>query len=171
MKETQKWIGISGSWRYTSPEIENDVRNEIKRIISEGNGIVTGGALNVDYQATDEVLKLNSPDKLKVFLPTSLDIYAKHYRKRAEEGVVTDKQAEDLITQLTKVKKLNPEGLIENPVNTVVDQKTYYERNSEVIKASNELIAFHVNSSAGTQDTIDKARQNGIPVKIFSYKI
>lgn len=171
MKESPKWIGISGSWRETSPRIEKEVRDEVRKIVSSGNGIVTGGALNVDYQATDEVLKLNSPDKLKIFLPTTLEIYAKHYRKRAEEGVITKQQVEDLIAQLTKVKGLNPGSLIENQVNTVVDNKTYFERNSEVVKASDELVAFQINESGGVQDTIDKAKEKGIPVKVFNYKI
>ena len=35
----------------------------------------------------------------------------------------------------------------------------------EVIKASDELVAFQVNGSAGTQDAIDKARERQIPVK------
>lgn len=169
MKENLKWIGISGSWQETSPKIEKKVRNEVKNIVLYGNGIVTGGALNVDYQATDEVLKLKSPDKLKIFLPTTLEIYAKHYRKRAEEGVITKKQAEDLIEQLTKVKESN--SLIENKVNTIVDNKTYFERNSEVVNASDELVAFQVNESGGVQNTVDKAKQKGIPVKVFNYKI
>lgn len=171
MGERIKWIGISGSWRLTSSEIEQEVRGEVKSIILNGNGIVTGGALNVDFQATDEVLKLESSDKLKIFLPTTLPIYAAHYRKRAEEGVVTKRQAEDLIEQLTKFKKLNPSGLMENQFNKVVDLKTYYERNSEVVKASDELVAFQVNDSEGVQDTINKAKQRGIFVKVFTFKI
>jgi len=171
MKKISKWVGISGSWRQTNPQIEKDVRENVRQIVSKGNGIVTGGALNVDYQATDEVLKLNLPKQLKIFLPTSLPIYAAHYRKRAKEGVITEKQAEDLISQLSTVKKLNPKSLIENPNNDLVNQKTYFERNSEVINASDELLAFQINNSQGVQDTINKAREKGAPVKLFSYQI
>lgn len=171
MIEVPKWIGISGSWRATSPEIEQEVRSVVRSIILAGNGIITGGALNVDYQATDEVLKLDRLNQIKIFLPTSLDIYAAHYRKRAQEGVITPQQAEDLIVQLTKVKQLNPRGLIEHSTNTVADKTTYYERNLEVVNASDELLAFQINNSAGTQDTIDKANIKGIPVKVYSYTI
>ena len=42
-----KWYGITG-WRKTSPEVEADVRKTVREIIERGDGIVTGGALNVD---------------------------------------------------------------------------------------------------------------------------
>jgi hypothetical protein len=171
MTKVSKWVGISGSWRLTSPEIENAVRTEVKKIISEGNGIVTGGALNVDYQATDEVLISGKLDQLKIFLPVSLELFVTHYQRRATEGIVTDQQAKDVIKQLTTIKKLNPNGIIENMTETVVDTDSYYRRNSEVVNASDELLAFQVNDSRGTQDTIDKARAKGIPVKVFSYTL
>jgi hypothetical protein len=37
--------------------------------------------------------------------------------------------------------------------------------------ASDELIAFQVNDSAGTQDTIDKANAKGIHVTVFTYEV
>lgn len=172
MQKVIKWVGISGSWRKINKQIESDVRNSIRSIIKQGHGAVTGGALGVDYIATDEVLKLNpSLDLLKIFLPVKLDIYEAHYRKRADEGVITHKQAEELILQLKKVKELNPKSIIENTTNIEVNINTYYERNSEVVNNSDELIAFQVNESQGTQDTIDKANKRGIPVKIFTYTI
>lgn len=171
MDAVNKWIGISGSWRTTASEIERDVRETVRDIVLGGNGIVSGGALNVDYQATDEVLKLNRPQQVKVFLPTTLDIYSAHYRKRAREKVITEQQAEDLISQLTTLKNLNPQGLIENPTNTDVNEKTYFERDSEIVNASDELVAFQVNNSPGAQDTIDKAKAKGIPVKVHSYGV
>lgn len=171
MSEAMRWIGISGSWKATSPEIEKNVRKIVRDIVLAGNGIVTGGALNVDYQATDEALNLKRPKQIKVFLPTSLSVYAAHYRKRAEEGVITKEQAGGLIAQLTRFQEQNQDGLIENPSSTVVDTTTYYERNQQVVNASDELIAFQVNESKGTQDAIDRARVKGIPVKIYSYKV
>lgn len=170
-KKVSKWIGISGSWRVTNSEIENNVRTEVRKIISDGNGIVTGGALNVDYQATDEVLISGKLDQLKIFLPVSLDLFVAHYQRRAIEGVVTQQQAEDVIQQLTTIKKLNPNSIIENLTETTVDKDSYYRRNSEVVNASDELLAFQVNQSQGTQDTIDKAREKGIPVTVFPYQV
>ncbi len=167
-----KWIAISGSWRLTSEKVESDVRKEVADIIKDGDGIVSGGALNVDYFATDEAMKLNKDFKqIKIFLPTTLDIYAAHYRKRADEGVITHDQAEELIAQLSRLKEINPESIIENKINKIVDKTTYFERNMQVVNAADELLAFHVNGSDGVQDTINKAREKGIPVKVIEYAI
>lgn len=167
-----KWIGITGSWRKTNEQVESEVRNVVREIIANGDGIVTGGALGVDYIATDEVLRINpSAIQIKVYLPTTLKIYAAHYRKRAAEGVITVSQAEMLIFQLERLAKINKEAVIENKVNTVCNTETYYQRNIEVIKASNELVAFQVNKSAGTQDAINKAERRGMLVRKFEYSI
>lgn len=167
-----KWIGISGSWRATSAEVEKDVREAVHEIMARGDGIVSGGALNVDYFATDEALKLN-PDgsRIKIFLPVTFERYVTHYRKRAEEGVITYDQAETLIDQLTQLKTANSAALIENQVNTECNPTTYFERNTEVMNASDELYAFIVNGSGGTQDTIDKAKAQGKSVTVKSYEI
>lgn len=167
-----KWIGISGSWRKTNHQVEQDVRRITREIIGRGNGIVSGGALNVDYFATDEALKFDrKAEKIKIFLPAPLEIYAQHYRNRANEGIITKNQAEQLIKQLLRLQKINPASLIENNYHQEVNEQAYYERNSAVIVASNKLIAFWVNKSEGTRDAIEKARQKRIPVKIFKYMI
>jgi hypothetical protein len=165
-----KWIGITGSWRKTSPELEADLQAEVTQLLDEGNGVVTGGALGVDYLATKVTLEY-APDgsRIKVFLPTSLEIYSAHYRKRAEEGVITTEQAEGLIKQLETVNELG--ALCVNNFESVVDERTYYLRNTEVMEASDKLLGFHVNGSAGTKDTIDKAKAKGIPVKVLEYTI
>lgn len=49
-----KWTGISGTWQLTSQQVEEDVRREVKKILSDGGGIITGGALGVDSFAMDE---------------------------------------------------------------------------------------------------------------------
>jgi len=165
-----KWVAISGSWRKTNEEVENDVRQAVREIIKRGDGIVTGGALNVDYFATDEALKVNPEAKqIKVCLPVTLELFSAHYRKRADEGVITHQQAEELITQLMALKKTNPSALIENEKNTIVDKDTYYERNTKVMDLSNELYAFQVNDSEGVQNTVNKARENGKFVELKKY--
>jgi uncharacterized phage-like protein YoqJ len=165
-----KWIAISGSWRANTKEIEGDVREAVREIVTRGDGIVTGGALGVDLFATDEVLLLDSKaEHIQVFLPATLEIYATHYQQRADEGIITRAQAEELIAQLTRLKKTNRKALIEHSSNTVVDTAAYYERNTEVINHSDELLAFQVNDSKGTQDAIDKMLALGKPVKVRKY--
>lgn len=171
-----KWIGISGGWRKTNKEIEEDVRNVVREILLRGDGIVSGGALGVDFIALNEALK-HDPEasRIKIFLPASLEIYAAHFRKRAEERSITVEQAENLIYQLTRLKKINSRSLIENMENPVVDKKNYYERNSQVVEASDELVAWRIKSEfsegMGVKDTIDKARQKGIPTRVFNFDL
>lgn len=167
-----KWVAVSGSWRKTNRKIEKDVKNAVKEIILRGDGIVSGGALGVDYFALDEAMRFDSScKKIKIFLPAKLDIFARHFLKRAREGVITHKQAKGVIIQLTNLKKANPDALIENKKNTVLNKATYYERNSEIVAAADKLIAFQTDNSQGVQDTIDKAKQKGIPIKKFIYSL
>ncbi|MFA6216023.1 MAG: hypothetical protein WC768_05635 [Patescibacteria group bacterium] len=171
-----KWIGISGSWRKINPEIDNLIRQTVREIILRGNGIVSGGALGVDYVALDQALKINpQASRIKIFIPAKLEIFQSHYLKRAKEGVITSQQAENLISQLAALKKINPTALVEDQNNLVLNQLTYYQRNSEIIEAADELIAFHVVSElsggAGTLDTINKAKVKGIPVKIYHFNL
>jgi len=117
-------------------------------------------------------------ERIKIFLPTTLEKYSQHYRKHANLENITSKQAEDLIKQLTRLKQINHKSLIEHPdINFTEETKKdmYYERNSRVVDASDELIAFHIKSKEseglGTQNTIQKAKKKGIPVKVFDYVI
>ena len=167
-----KWIAISGSWRHTNKKVEEDVRSGVREIFRGGKGIVSGGTLGVDYFATDEAIRLDpSAEKMRIFLPTSLEIYIRHYQKRAEEGVITTEQVTMLTSQLERIVKINKEAIIENPKQKEVNKRTYYERICRIVEFSDELTAFHVNGSRGVQHTIDEARNKGIPVKIFTYRI
>lgn len=171
-----KWVGISGGWRRTNKKIEDDVRGIVRGIMERGDGIVSGGALGVDYIALDEAMKHDSlASRIKIFLPATLERYVKHYRKRAEEGAITVKQAEALVGQLTRVKEINPKALIENLDNEIIDKENYYKRNFDVAVASDELIAFRVKTEMsdgmGVYDTIEKAEGKGIPVKVFNYDL
>lgn len=162
------WVGISGSWRYAIPELRESVQTEVAAALAAGKSIVTGGALGTDYWATEVALSAD-PARLKVILPTSLSTYAAHYRRRAAEGVISARQAQDLIRQLEAVAEAG--SLVEHPGRPqVVDTATYYLRNQDVVDAADELIAFQVNASAGTQDTVDKARRKGIPVALFVFE-
>ena len=52
----------------------------------------------------------------------------------------------------------------------VVNITTYYLRNQDIVDVADELLAFQVNASAGTQDTVDKAQMKGIPVVVFTFQ-
>jgi hypothetical protein len=164
-------VAISGSWRTVSAQVETDVRSEVSRIFNAGGGIVSGGALGVDFIATEEALRHDpQASRILLILPTPLPVYASHYRQRATEGVITAAQAESLIAQLSRVKSANPAALEEMNF-TVCTPETYYARNPRVIESADSLLAFQVNGSAGTQDAIDKAKQLGKPVCVRRYDI
>ncbi len=167
-----KWIAIAGSWKDSVPNIETDVRTTVRQMVERGDGLVTGGALGVDYIATDEYRKSNPLiTRLKIFLPSTLERYRAHYKKRAEEGVITSEQAEMLISQLTEIHQINPTVIVENEHTVIIDKTSYFERITKIIDASDELVAFQINKSEGTQDTINKAIKKGIPHNIFSYTV
>jgi tRNA A37 threonylcarbamoyladenosine dehydratase len=117
-------------------------------------------------------------ERIKIFLPTTLEKYEKHYRKHAHLKNITFEQAENLINQLRRLKKINPKALIENPDTNFTEETKkamYYERNSKIVEASDELVAYHIKTEAsegmGTTDTIKKAQTKGIPVKVFSFDL
>ncbi|MBI2592625.1 MAG: hypothetical protein HYW37_00480 [Candidatus Colwellbacteria bacterium] len=175
LDKTVKWVGVSGGWAKTNDEIEGLVRKTVREIILAGQGIVSGGALGVDFIALDEALKQNpGADRIRIYIPTPLDNYTAHYRRRAEEGVITAAQAESLIRQLSSLKNVNRLSLIELE-RTIINEETYFERNSAVVKAADELVAFHIITEVfpgtGTLDTIVKAKEKGIPVKVFTYDL
>jgi hypothetical protein len=164
-------IGISGSWRVTDSKIEKDVRNFVIRTMAEGNSIVSGGALGVDWIATDQAMKIDpSCRSFKIILPTPLDVYERHYLNRAAEGVIDREQAEILIRQLQKIRDTRPESLHEMS-HDVCTPETYFARNQLVIDECDELAAFQVNKSAGTQDAIDRAKAQGKNVMLFKYTV
>ncbi|MFA6097832.1 MAG: hypothetical protein WC788_09505 [Candidatus Paceibacterota bacterium] len=172
-----KWFGISGSWRKTNREIEEKVRLIVREIMTRGDGIVSGGALGVDSIALDEALKVDpGAQRIRIYLPTMLKAYAAHYQRHAVLGSITGKQAENLVSQLEALKKINPDALIEDPdedFNEETKKRKYYKRNSAVVDVSDELVAFLARTKesegGGTRDTIEKARAKGIPVRLFEY--
>ena len=167
-----KWIGISGSRLLTSSQVEEDVRREVQIILKQGDGIVTGGALGVDSFAMDEVyISGHANSKLKVCLPTTLDIFSKHYVKRSEEGVITEEEARKLIDLLTNIKNANNMAIIEDTRYIVCDKESYYSRNETIMNLSDMVFAFQVNGSSGTQNTIDIAKSQGKEVKLFTYNL
>ncbi len=172
-----KWIGISGTWRTTDPKVEQDVRSAVRDIITRGDGIVSGGATGVDYFALDEALKHSTDGAaVKVALPSTLENYIGHLQAWANghetgDPSIHNGEMERLVSQLHKLKSLNPAAIIEGPAIPAldIDQKAYDARNSVVVDLSDELLAFQINKSKGTQDTIDKMRAAGKAVTVRSY--
>ncbi len=163
-----KWVAISGSGRGITDQIEKDVRDTVHKIISSGDGIVTGGVLGVDYISTDEVLALKAVEQIKVCLPSTREIYLKHFKERKD---VSEDESKLLENQLHNLYTLNPNAIIELQNISEVTKDAYEKRNDLVLSHADKLIAFQVNNSKGTQYTIEKARDLGIETEIHSYTV
>jgi hypothetical protein len=160
-----KWILFTGTWRLTNKEVEEDVRKAVREVLFNGNGIVTGGALGVDFVAMDECLKLGQEKSLRVIIPSKIEVYIAHFWKAFESKKISQNDFTSLDNVLRIIQKNNSASLLEMK-NTLITQEVYNERNSEEVKYSDEVYAFQVNNSTGTQDTIDKARRAGLPITL-----
>jgi antirestriction protein len=160
-----KWILFTGTWRLTNEEVEKDVRQAVREIIARGDGVLTGGATGVDYFAMDECLRLGALNKLRIFLPAKLEWFIKDYYDNWQHEPITEKDIDKLAELLRHIKEAIPTGLLEMP-NEIITQADYDDRHDEEVRYSDEVQAFQVNESKGTQDTIDKALDAGLPIKV-----
>lgn len=163
-----KWIIFTGTWRLTNREVENDVRAAAREVYERGDGLVTGGATGVDYFAMDEFLKLN-PDctKIRIFIPARLEHFVADYRKNWMPAPLTKADIDNLASVLNVIKERNPAALFEVKKDSGnISQEEYDLRHNEEVIFSDEVYAFQVNKSSGTQDTLDKARAAGLPITL-----
>ena len=160
------WILFTGTWRLTNEQVEKDVRNSAREVLARGDGIVTGGATGVDYFAMDEAMKLDpSCSHLRVIIPAHLSSYIRDYRTNWCIEPITSEKIDKLASLLEKIKRTNPECLIEMP-NDIITQNHYDLRHNEEVAISDEVYAFQVNKSSGTQDTINKALKAGLIISL-----
>ncbi len=162
-----KWIIFTGTWKLTNSEVEEDVRTAVRDCISHGYGIVTGGATGVDYFCMDECVKNNYTHKLRVFIPSDVDHYIADYYKNWCQSPVTEKDILTLESILREIQVMNPSGLLEmKHEGGDITQGHYDLRHNEEVMFSDEVYAFQVNNSTGTQDTIDKAKASGLVISL-----
>jgi hypothetical protein len=161
-----KWTLFTGTWKLTNREVENDVRQAVRGVLSRGHGIVTGGATGVDYFAMDEAMKI-FPDasRIKVIIPAFFKSYIYDYRTNWLVSPLTIETINDLEKLLQQIKDVNPESLIEMQ-SDLITQDHYNDRHDEEVKISDEVYAFQVNNSTGTQDTLNKAIKSGLPITL-----
>lgn len=166
-----KWIAIAGTWRNLTPEITHDIQTVIDDIAKAGNNIVTCGAPGVDSAALQAMRSHDSDTThIRVMLPSSLPTYLSYYDQAAQEGEISFEAASALRLELESLKQLRPEVLIEGTSATLT-KEVFFENTAHMLAIADELVAFWVNKSEGTQDAIEKACVQGIPVRIFSYTL
>lgn len=153
-----KNIAISGSWRNSTPELENDVEKIVKSELGNGNCIITWWAPWVDYLATEIVLKHWNPRKnLKIFLPVKLELLLKHFEKRILEWILDKNIWEKVIFQLKSVKEKFPNSIFDETIYADCNEESYFARNTTIIENCDKLYAFCVNGSKWTMDAYLKA--------------
>ncbi len=158
-----KWIIFTGTWRLTNSEVESDVRNSVRKVLADGDAIITGGATGVDYFCMDECFKLGALNKLRIFIPSTLKHFIEDYHKNWCTDPITKEDIQILEDLLIKIKNNNPTSLLEMRGKTGdITQDMYDERHNEEVLYADEVHAFQVNNSTGTQDTIDKASRVGV---------
>jgi hypothetical protein len=164
MLEVKTWALFTGTWRTTSKEVEGDVRSCVRDVIRSGRGVLTGGATGVDYFAMDETLRIN-PDasKLKVIIPAYLDYCLKDCYKNWCQKPITKKEIDLVALTLKHLRKIRSSNLIEMP-NKIITQEHYDLRSEQEVLNCNEIYAFQVNNSSGTQLTLDFAKKIGVPI-------
>ncbi len=165
-----KWIGITRTWNTHDSLVERDVRTRVREIVKRGDGVVTGGALGVDFWATDETFKADpTGERTLVCLASTLSRYSTHLRKRADEGVVTHEDVAALITLLTRIKDARPLAILEDANEPELTKETYFARNMTIVEHSDDIMGFQINESEGTEDTLNKARTMGKMATVKKY--
>ncbi len=167
-----KWILFTGTFRLTDKRVEADVRQAVREVIARGDGVLTGGATGVDYFAMDEAYKIDPTcEHLKVIIPADIESYIEDNRANGVLFPLTMQDIDNLAFILRAIKRANPRHLIEMPYTTIT-QEHYDLRDREEVRAAQEVYAFQVNGSTGTQDTIAKAVANGVKLTLHKqYRI
>lgn len=171
-----KWIAISGSWRITTDEIEQLVREDVAAFMQAGHGLVSGGVVGVDLIALETALVCDATaERIKIFLPTTLELFSRHMRNRVAENIVSGRETERLIDKLEELKRINGSALIEGDASIPITQAGYYERNSRIVENADEIHSYRVVSELsqglGTDDAVQKARSKGKPVKERTFSV
>lgn len=169
-------IGITGTWRTVSDEMERDVRAAVREIATRGDSIVVGGALGVDRIAIETMLEHDPGAKrLTVLLATTVDAYMARILAWAygQADPARLQEVEKQTAFLRHIAEVRPESLMEGPAIApeLLEEKDYLAVNDSLVELSDELMAFQANGSTGTGDAIEKAHKAGKPVQVRTYTV
>ena len=166
-----KWLAVVGT-REVNDTIRRDIEQFVGQKITEGGGIVSGGATGVDHEAARLAYEHGlEASRFRIFLPVKLELYCQALYDRAAVGKCRQDDAIATITLLRDIAKHRP-GVLRDATNfSEVNADSFHARNCQIVDLADELVAFRVNGSPGTTFTIDQAQAKGIPVKMFDYTI
>lgn len=165
-----RWLAVVGSGPKFDRQIETDVRKTVTEAVEAGDGIVSGGGLGVDQIAIAAAIAASGRRKrLKVILPTPLEVYTSYCRQQASEGRVDPRQAEELVAQLERVRAIGRAALIEMDYEAV-SPDSIEAKNQAVVDLADHLLAFGVDQDPQTESTISRAEQRSIPTTVKRYQ-
>lgn len=166
-----KWLGVVGT-REVNDTIRRDIEQCVGQKITEGGGIVTGGATGVDHEAARLAYEHGlEAARFRIFLPVELELYCQALYDRAAVGKCRQDDAVATVALLRDIAKHRPGVLRATTEFTEVNAESFHARNCQIVALADELVAFRVNDSPGTTFTIDQVRQKGIPIKVFDYTV
>ncbi len=166
-----KWVAIQGSWTKINAEVTTAVRDAVREIIENGDGIISGGAPGVDMIALDQALLSNpTADRIRIYIPSLLSIYISYYQSQANTGIISNTEVAALSKQLNILQKTNKYALIEGTAPSLTTS-AFLNSIDTIMSMADSLTAFHVNHSDATGHAIAQAKHTDIPVKIFTYTI
>ena len=166
-----EWLAVVGT-REVNDIIRRDIERFVGQKITEGSGIVSGGATGVDHEAA-RLAYGNGLDAswLRIFLPVELGLYCQALYDRAADGKCRQDDAIATVALLRDIAKHRPGVLRDTTDFNEVNAESFHARNCQIVDLADELVAFRVNNSRGTTFTIDQAQEKGIPVKVFDYTV
>jgi len=166
-----KWLAVVGT-REVNDIIRRDIERFVGQKITEGSGIVSGGATGADHEAARLAYEYGlEAARFRIFLPVELELYCQALYDRAADGKCRQDDAIATIALLRDIAKNRSGVLYDTTEFTEVNAESFHARNCQIVALADELVAFRVNNSPGTTFTIDQARQKGIPIKVFDYTI
>ena len=166
-----KWLAVVGT-REVNDTIRRDIEHFVGQKITEGSGIVSGGATGVDHEAARLAYEYGlEAVRFRIFLPVELELYCQALYDRAAVGKCRQDDAIATVALLRDIAKYRP-GVLHGATNfSEVNADSFHACNCQIVDLADELVAFRVNNSRGTTFTIDQARDKNILVKIFDYSI
>lgn len=176
------WVGVSGSWRIINQKVVNDTALLVRHMLSKGAGILTGGALGVDYIATEIVLKEGNPlDQLRIILPINRDAFMEHFTNSYYRDGINRTQADFLSRQIYHINTHFPATIFDKtPFNEteflIPDNKHYREisydfRSGLVGYGCDGLFGLCVNNSRGVRYTEEVVKRMGKYSFVHPYTI
>ena len=166
-----KWLAVVGT-REVNDTIRRDIEQFIGQKITEGDGIVSGGATGVDHEAARLAYEYGlEAARFRIFLPVELELYCQALYSRAAVGKCRQDDAVATVALLRDIAKNRPGVLYDTTEFTEVNAESFHARNCQIVALADKLVAFRVNDSRGTTFTIDQAREKGIPIKVFDYTV